>query len=179
MPAPAAAKSPDRCAGARATANAHTPQTYSAAILCLLNRERDERDLKPLRANSQLGGVALRFSTDMRERSFFDHEDPDGSTPASRVRSTGYLKNAQRWMVGENIAWGENWRGTPAAITDAWMGSKGHRDNILTGRFREIGIGVAYGSPERASLPNTAIVTTDFGFVERGGRAGRAGRAGR
>jgi uncharacterized protein YkwD len=175
---PAAAKA-KTCTGTTLHASQLPPEDYGDAILCLLNRERAAEGLKPVRYNAQLSAAALPFTVAMREQSFFDHTAPDGSTPTTRIRATGYLKNARRWMLGENIAWGESYKGTPAAIMAAWMASPGHRENILTARFREIGIGVAYGSPEDAGLPDTAIVTTDFGGVDRFGRAGRAGRVGR
>ena len=42
------------------------------------------------------------------------------------------------------------------------MKSPGHKANILTSRYREIGIGVVEGAPVRTSLP-AATYTTDFG----------------
>jgi uncharacterized protein YkwD len=170
---PAAAKA-RACTGTQLHPSQLAPEDYAGAILCLLNNERDAEHLKPVRYSSQLGTAAAPFTASMRDLGFFDHVAPNGSTPTTRIRATGYLKNARRWMIGENIAWGESWKGTPAAIMAAWMASPGHRENILTGRFREIGIGVAYGSPEDAGSPDTAIVTTDFGGVDRAGK--RAGR---
>jgi uncharacterized protein YkwD len=162
------------CTGTTLHADQLAPQDYADAIFCLLNREREAAGLKPVRYSFQLNGAAVSFTATMRDQGFFDHTAPDGSTPTSRIRATGYLRNARRWMIGENIAWGEGPKGTPAAIMAAWMASPGHRENILTGKFREIGIGVAYGSPEEAGLPDTAIVTNEFGGVDRFGK--RAGR---
>jgi uncharacterized protein YkwD len=34
-------------------------------------------------------------------------------------------------------------------VMDSWMHSSGHRGNILSGRFREIGVGVARDSAGR------------------------------
>jgi len=45
------------------------------------------------------------------------------------------------------------------------MNSAGHKHNILTGRFTEVGIGIAPGAP--VDLPegmNAATYTTDFGM---------------
>jgi uncharacterized protein YkwD len=82
----------------------------------------------------------------------------------TRVRSTAYLASANGWALGENIAWGAGSLATPTATVRAWMHSAGHRHNILTGRFSEIGIGVVPGAP--VALPadmNAATYTTDFG----------------
>lgn len=41
--------------------------------------------------------------------------------------------------VGENIHRGPK---TPAQAMEEWMGSPGHRDNILNCSFKDIGVGV-------------------------------------
>ena len=53
-------------------------------------------------------------------------------------------------------------RVTPGGVVDAWMHSPPHRHNILSGKFREIGIGVARGVPVRANYKG-ATYATDFG----------------
>ncbi len=42
--------------------------------------------------------------------------------------------------VGENIA--RNWK-TPEEVMKAWLSSKGHRANILSKKFTNIGVGKA------------------------------------
>jgi uncharacterized protein YkwD len=66
--------------------------------------------------------------------------------------------------VGENLAWAELGKSTPAHIVSLWMKSPGHRDNILESGYREIGIGMAYQAPEPQAVPKqAAIYTTTFG----------------
>jgi uncharacterized protein YkwD len=43
-----------------------------------------------------------------------------------------------------------------------WIHSPGHRANILRSTFRDIGIGIANGAPER-DVGGAATYTTDFG----------------
>jgi uncharacterized protein YkwD len=45
------------------------------------------------------------------------------------------------------------------------MGSSGHRDNVLSRRFRQIGVGLAYGAPDPRWKDDDSAVTatTDFG----------------
>lgn len=44
--------------------------------------------------------------------------------------------------AGENIAAGQR---TPKDVVTAWMNSDGHRKNILSSSFTEIGVGYAKG----------------------------------
>ncbi len=89
----------------------------------------------------------------MVRRHYFGHGDFAG-----RIRRAGY----RGWTLGENIAWGSLQWSTPAAIVDMWMHSPGHRANILRPQFREIGIGIAVGAPQRC-VGGAATYTTDFG----------------
>lgn len=144
-----------------------TPASISDArdaTLCLLNIERTSRGLSRLRSNGRLQDAAQSYSRSMVVNDFFDHVSPGGSTLVSRVKATRYLVGANGWMLGENIAWGGSTRATPRQTVDAWMHSAGHKRNILTSSFDEIGIGIAIGAP--ASLPDgmaSATYTTDFG----------------
>ena len=134
------------------------------ATLCLLNMERTERGLDKLHSNSRLERAAQAYSRSMVVNDFFNHVSPGGSTLVSRIKATRYLNGANGWMLGENIAWGGSTRATPRETVEAWMHSAGHKRNILTSSFDEIGIGVAIGAP--ATLPDgmaSATYTTDFG----------------
>jgi uncharacterized protein YkwD len=134
------------------------------ATLCLLNMERTSRGLSKLRSNSRLQDAAQGYSRSMVVNNFFDHVSPGGSTLVTRVKATRYLNNANGWMLGENIAWGGSTRATPRETVQAWMNSAGHKRNILTSAFTDIGIGIALGAP--ATLPDgmaSATYTTDFG----------------
>jgi len=90
-----------------------------------------------LELNAKLTSAALAHSRDMAQSGQFDHRGHDGSTPASRVESAGY--GAHR-AVGENIAAGAM---TPAEVTAGWLASPPHCENIMDGRFTQIGIGYA------------------------------------
>lgn len=99
----------------------------------------------------------------MIARGYFDHQGGDGSRPLDRIRRTGYLRGARRWIVGENLAWGtEDWS-TPRRIVRAWMASRGHRANILQARYREVGLAALAAAP----LPGVqgATQVTEFGGV--------------
>ena len=63
-------------------------------------------------------------------------------------------------ILGENIGWGSGSLATPRSMVNAWMHSAPHRHNILDGRYRSVGVGVAFGAPVGGS---GASYTTDFG----------------
>jgi uncharacterized protein YkwD len=160
-PAPAAA-SP--CAGGDITPTTRNLKQVRHSTLCLLNEVRRSRGLKRLRPNTRLRRAAQRYSRQMAFNNFFSHRSPGGSTLLGRVRRTAYLSSTRGWMLGENIAWGAGPLATPRKTMRAWMRSPGHKRNILTRRFTEVGIGVVAGAP--VPLPsslNAATYTTDFG----------------
>ena len=67
-------------------------------------------------------------------RGYFDHFSPEGKSHADRLRAAGvYFRCA-----AENIAF--NHRG-PKSVVNLWMGSTGHRRNILRDDLTKVGIG--------------------------------------
>ncbi len=153
-PAPASA-APCPSTTAEPTGSALAAQVSST--LCLLNAERAQRGLAPLRANRTLGRAARRHARDMVRRRFFSHVSPNGATVDDRVRRAGY-RGCRR--TGETIAWGTGPDAAPAAVVQVWMASPDHRRVILDPNFRDIGLGVAMGSPQGSG--GGATVTVDF-----------------
>jgi hypothetical protein len=92
---------------------------------------------------------------------------PAGS--AAYSRAVECLVNQQRaaaagWSgrtLGETIGWGAGELATPSAIVSGWMNSPPHREILLGGEFRKVGLGVANGSP--GGFGGAATVTADFG----------------
>lgn len=151
---------------ARISVTDETIGTAASATLCLLNRERTTRGLKPLRLDRELTKAAVGHSRDMVRRGYFDHDTPNGRSPFDRMLATRYVPRGASWTLGENIGWGTLELAQPIALVKAWMDSPGHRRNILDGRFREIGIGIVTGVPVRdRSLGGQpgATYTTAFG----------------
>jgi uncharacterized protein YkwD len=147
------------CPDAGASTETATPRTLVRGTLCVLNAHRARHDLGALRLNRRLSTAARRHSRTMVRERFFSHTSLNGATFVDRIRATGYLDGARSWGVGENIAYGSGSRSTPRSIGRAWMNSPGHRANILSDSFRQIGIGIASGTP----IGGGATYTTDFG----------------
>jgi uncharacterized protein YkwD len=158
LPAQAGANA---CASASAAPGQVGHRTMVHATLCLLNAQRRAHGLRPLRLNRRLGRAARRHTRDMVRRRYFSHTSRSGASFVDRIRRTGYLRSAHSWVLGENIAWGAGSWASARAVMRAWMHSAGHRRNILTGRYRQVGIGIAFGSPN--GMGRSATYTTDFG----------------
>jgi uncharacterized protein YkwD len=150
----------DGCAGSWLRPSAANVVQVRAATLCLINAQRSRQQEAPLTENARLERAAVLHSLDMATRQYFEHVDPDGVHPDARIVQQGYPPI----LVGENLAWGETVKSSPAVIVGMWMNSPGHRANILEPGYREIGIGMAYKAPEAQPVPKqAAIYTTTFG----------------
>jgi uncharacterized protein YkwD len=103
-------------------------------LLALVNAERQKGGLPPLILDAQLNQAAQRHAQDLANQGNLNHTGSDGSTMQSRIEATGYSWTA----IGENIAMGQT---TPQAVMTSWMGSSGHRQNIVNPAFSEIGLG--------------------------------------
>lgn len=88
----------------------------------------------PLAPNQLLINAAGAHSQDMIDRDFFDHVNPSGKTPGDRIAAAGYP--ARAWA--ENIALHR----CASDAHDVLFGSAGHRLNLLSTAYREIGVGV-------------------------------------
>jgi uncharacterized protein YkwD len=105
-----------------------------AQMLVLVNRERRERGLPPLRADETLRTSARAHSADMLENGYFSHTGLDGSSPFERMRRAG----ARFLTAGENLAFAP----TVQMAHRGLMNSPGHSANILNPAFRQVGIGI-------------------------------------
>ena len=113
-------------------------------MLCLTNYARTRSGLEPLRASrllAQAGQAKLTADLACGELS----HTPCGQ-PFRSVFAT-YLYGASSYQIGENIAWGSGDDGTPRQTMNSWLHSAGHRKNILTPGFRELGIGYQPNEP--------------------------------
>src|SRR5437870_2005497 len=117
-----------------------------------VNEARAQESLDPLVPAPELDRAAQKHSQAMADGQFFSHTGKDGSTPWDRILREGY----RFLLAAENIAYGFP---TPQDVTAAWMNSPGHRGNILSKTFDEIGIGVAI----QADGSGPIYWTLDFG----------------
>jgi uncharacterized protein YkwD len=160
---PAQAAPRHGCEGADARPGEASYAELGRATLCLVNRERRRRGLRTLRADWRLALAARRHAADMVRHSYFSHDSRSGARFSTRIARAGYLRGVASWRAGENIAWGAGRRSTPRRIARSWMDSSGHRANILTAGYRDLGVGVVAGAPVARRYDVEATYVHDFG----------------
>ncbi len=106
-----------------------------AETIRLVNLQRARHGLAPLTANPRLTAAARFHAGYMAKNNCLDHRCPGEPAFAERIGKAGYLYR----RASENIAAG---MASPAEVVAAWMGSKGHRANILDADVEEAGVGL-------------------------------------
>ena len=101
-------------------------------VINLVNKERTARGLSELKMNQKLMYAAMIRAEEISES--FSHTRPDGTSCFTIFEDL----NIDYYGAGENIAYGYV---SPEAVMTGWMNSPGHKANILTGSFTEIGVG--------------------------------------
>ena len=102
----------------------------------------------PLAPNAALQIASALHSTDMLIRDYFAHDGkdpaPNGKTPSNRAASAGYNGGA-----GENLSlWPTNGRDQETNVLGSHQSlfeSPGHRSNMLTESYKDIGVGIETG----------------------------------
>lgn len=114
-------------------------KSLESEVVRLVNIERSRQGLQLLTENWQLSRVARYKSADMAAKNYFSHTSPTYGSPFTMMENFGIHYTS----AGENIAMGQR---TPQEVMNAWMNSPGHRANILSPSFSQIGVGLAKNS---------------------------------
>jgi uncharacterized protein YkwD len=111
-------------------------------VIAEVNRVRTSRGLAPLVVDTALNRAAREHAAELAERRILDHSsvDPARRTLAMRMQAAG-----GPWLrAAENLA---NTSGGAADVgarsARVWMGSDGHRQNMLEPDYTHTGAGVA------------------------------------
>lgn len=133
-------------------------------ILVELNAVRRQHGLAPLRLAPSLGAAADFHSRTMGQHGFFGHDSRNGAQFWERVKRFYGAKGYNSWSVGENLLWASPTPDAAEAIR-LWMASPGHRKNILTARWREVGLSAVAvtNAPGVFGNRDVTIITTEFG----------------
>jgi uncharacterized protein YkwD len=153
----------ENCADADMQPTAANLAHESDVIFCLMNAMRANAGLPALRQQDQLAQASVAHSQDMVDNKYFAHDSLDGRDLVARLTAVGYIPKSGEWVVGENLAWGSGALATPQSLVNAWMNSPPHRENLLASDYREVGMGVIFGTPSR-DADGGVTVTTDFGL---------------
>ena len=134
-----------------------------SGILTELNAVRAAHGLRPLRLSSHLNAAARQHTFEMLDDGYFEHESVDGSPFWKRVERY-YPQGANFWEVGENLIYCSPTLRAKKAV-ELWMDSPGHRANILSKTWREVGVAAVHSSTSTGEYGGGAvtIITADFG----------------
>ncbi|MGN7947641.1 FG-GAP-like repeat-containing protein [Microbacterium sp. 22215] len=121
------------------------PTSASAAggvageVFSLTNAQRTQAGLRPLISDPALDAAAAEWARHLASTCTFEHSTSQWRS--TRVAASGWI------ATGENIAAGQP---DASSVMTAWMGSAGHKANILDSRYTGLGVGYATGSCYRS-----------------------------
>jgi uncharacterized protein YkwD len=150
------AATPDRAASA--------VRVLERGILTKVNALRRQHGLAPLRPSPGLAAAARQHSTEMARRGYFGHSSASGASFYRRIARFYPMGGRHYWAVGENLLWSSPEVDATGALS-IWLKSPEHRKNMLTERWREIGLAAVHvdAAPGAYGGHEVTIVTADFG----------------
>ena len=115
-----------------------------------INAERAAmRGLRQLQWDDRLNVIARDHSEDMTERGYFAHDTPEGLGPTERATKAGYsCRKGYSYGLAENITvelMSNDMDKLAAAAVQSWVGSPGHRANLLGRQYDRTGVGASFG----------------------------------
>jgi uncharacterized protein YkwD len=151
-------------AGATAVRPATAMGPLEQGVLAKINALRRQHGLVPLRFSTRLSAAARHHSTDMASRGYFSHTSANGSSFDRRIARFYPMAKSRYWSVGENLLWSSPDVDANSALT-MWINSPEHRKNMLTARWREVGLSAVHvtAAPGTFGGREVTIVTADFG----------------
>jgi uncharacterized protein YkwD len=125
-----------------------------AAVVRLINQVRARHGLPPLKSSGRLARAADGHSRDMLRTDFFAHQSSDGTSFDRRVRSYAHART-----VGENLAMLPGVRRAAGKVVSMWLRSAAHRQILMSGRFRRVGVAKRSG---QLGGQKATVYTVDF-----------------
>ena len=108
------------------------------AVIAEMNVYRGDHGLPLLQGDQRLHRAAEDRIDDMERQGYWGHYPPDGSSPFLWLPLRGYHYR----QAGENLAAGLE---SLDLLVSSWMSSPGHRANILSPEYADVGIGIIDG----------------------------------
>ncbi len=148
----------------RSLSTPHPLVSLEIKTLDQINLVRAAHGLQQLSLDPELSNAATAHCRQMLTNGFFGHEASGGIDFSRRVEYYYPAGSAGTYGVGENILY----VGGPvdaSGIVSRWMQSPGHRENLLSPDWRQLGISVlTVGSaPGIFHGGRATVVTVDFG----------------
>lgn len=151
-------------AGASSQRPATSLSTLEQGVLSDINALRKQHGLAPLRLSASLSAAARQHSSEMAARGYFSHSSANGSSFDKRIARFYPVGGSHYWSVGENLLWSSP-SVSAAGAMKMWIASPEHLRNMLTVRWREIGVSAVrvVNAPGVFGGRSVTIITTDFG----------------
>lgn len=124
-------------------------------VVRLTNEKRIQAGLNPLSENAVLSQAAQAKGADMLNKDYWAHVAPDGTQPWKFFSDLGYKYK----YAGENLARDFS---NPSSAVEAWLASPSHKDNLLSPKYKEIGVAVIEGD---LGGVDTTLVIQFFGTL--------------
>jgi uncharacterized protein YkwD len=118
---------------------ASSTQLSATEVIKLVNQARAKQGLGPLVENSKLDASTKMKAEDMLKNQYFSHNTPSGD-PSYWTNTVGYNYAS----FGENLAYG-NFKSCED-LMNGWLNSAGHKANIMSSSYTEIGVSVIKGN---------------------------------
>jgi uncharacterized protein YkwD len=151
-------------ASATATTRSETDlHGLNHAVLVAINTFRSSHGLGQLRESGALDRSARQHSREMGRDGYFAHSSRNGTAFWRRIRQY-YPARGTYWSVGENMLWSSP-SVSAAGAMKMWIASPEHLANLLSAKWREIGVSAVrtVHAPGVFGGRTVVIVTTDFG----------------
>jgi uncharacterized protein YkwD len=151
-------------ASARRHHQASAMGALQSGVLADINATRREHGLGVLSLSVSLSAAARQHSVEMATHGYFSHNSANGLSFDRRIARYYPLAGTRYWSVGENLLWSSPDVNAPTAL-NMWMNSPDHRANILSARWRQIGISAVHvdSAPGIFGNGSVTVITTDFG----------------
>lgn len=152
-------------ASATATSRSETSlRTLNHEVLTAVNTFRAAHGLSQLRESSALDRSARQHSLEMGRDGYFAHPSADGTAFWKRIQHYYVARSYSYWSVGENLLWSSP-SVSAAGAMKLWIASPEHLANLLTPRWRELGVSAVrvVDAPGVFGGRRVVIITTDFG----------------
>jgi uncharacterized protein YkwD len=136
-----------------APASASTASDAEALVLQLINKDRVDAGLVPLRYHTDLTSIAGARAGKMASRNVMSH------TVGGSISSQLKAKDVVWYRYGEAIAYTTKaWAKTAAIeLHRAWMASSPHRALLMSSKFNYVGVGLALRSSNHRTFGSVIL----------------------
>jgi uncharacterized protein YkwD len=150
------------CAHADDTRAQASLSDLAKATVCLINRERADRDKHRLDSNAKLRAAAKGHTETMLEKDCFKHRCPNEPSLDKRLHKSGYLEHAVSWRYAEDIGCALR----PRKMVELFMKDRFNRRNLINAKYRDVGVGAGRGVPSKCN-DNQNMSTFTVVFARR------------